>query len=85
MGIEHSIDTDDLETLRRAITGLAVECPVDLNPEHCKLHNTPLFFASRMVYVLHLTPPKVNLYPPRLSVFELTGKSHDMKSPLPNE
>ncbi len=56
MGIEYSIDTDDLEALRRAITGLAVECPVDVNPEHCQLHKLrKMTMSKRLNWVLALT------------------------------
>ncbi len=56
MGIEHNIDTDDLESLQRAITGLAEECPVDINPEDCQLHKVrKMTMSKRLNWVLALT------------------------------
>ena len=56
MGVEYSTDTDDFETLRRAITGLAEECPVDSNPKDCQLHKVrKMTMSKRINWVVALT------------------------------
>jgi hypothetical protein len=56
MEIEYSIDTDDFEALKKAIIGLAVECPVDINPEDCQLHQLrKMTMSKRLHWVVALT------------------------------